>query len=141
MKTVKEIAFDLEVSQVTVYNHIKKLDKELKGNIFKVQGVTKLDDEGIRQLKISMGLIQVPQVKEYVSTEDIIKDISDLVTEMVSDNIKQDILKAATDTKKDYEDLSIQIKQLEEQNRALMELIEDKQGKTLLGRLRGLFKG
>ena len=30
MKTVKEIAFDLEVSQVTVYNHIKKLDKELK---------------------------------------------------------------------------------------------------------------
>ena len=29
MKTVKEIALDLEVSQVTVYNHIKKLDKKL----------------------------------------------------------------------------------------------------------------
>ena len=51
MKTVKEIALDLEVSQVTVYNHIKKLDKELKGNIFKRQGVTHIDDEGIRDRK------------------------------------------------------------------------------------------
>jgi Mn-dependent DtxR family transcriptional regulator len=48
MKRVKEIASMLEVSQVTVYNHLKKLDDELKGNIFKKKGVIYVDDEGIR---------------------------------------------------------------------------------------------
>jgi len=108
MKTVKEIALDLEVSQVTVYNHIKKLDKELKGNIFKRQGTTYIDDEGIRQIKISMGLIQVPVVKENIGIEEVIKDISDLVTENVSANIKQ-------------------IQDLKEQNNQLIKLVQEQQ--------------
>ena len=118
MKTVKEIALDLEVSQVTVYNHIKKLDKELLGNIFKRQGTTVIDDEGIRLIKISMGLIQVPVVKEIVSMEEIIKDISSLVTENVSANIKRD-----------YEVLEQQIHDLKKQNELLIELVKEQQEK------------
>ena len=116
MKTVKEIALDLEVSQVTVYNHIKKLDKELKGNIFKRQGTTYIDDEGIMQSKISMGLIQVPVVKENIGIEEVIKDISDLVTENVSANIKQDMDK-----------LQQEVQDLKEQNRLLIELVQEQQ--------------
>lgn len=116
MKTVKEIALDLEVSQVTVYNHIKKLDKELKGNIFKRQGTTYIDDEGIRQIKISMGLIQVPVVKENIGIEEVIKDISDLVTENVSANIKQDMDK-----------MEQEIQDLKEQNNQLIKLVQEQQ--------------
>lgn len=122
MKTVKEIALDLEVSQVTVYNHIKKLDKELKGNIFKKQGTTYLDDEGIRLIKISMGLIQPPVVKENIGIEEVIKDISDLVTENVSANIKQDI-----NNKMDK--LEQEIQDLKEQNRILIELMQEQKEK------------
>ena len=118
MKTVKEIAFDLEVSQVTVYNHIKKLDKELKGNIFKKQGTTYLDDEGIRQLKISMGLIQAPVVRENISMENIINDISDLVTENVSANINNKMDK-----------LEQQIQDLKEQNKLLIEIMKEQKEK------------
>lgn len=118
MKTVKEIALDLEVSQVTVYNHIKKLDKELKGNIFKRQGVTHIDDEGIRQIKISMGLIQAPVVKENIGIEEVIKDISDLVIENVSANIKQDMDK-----------MEQEIQDLKEQNELLIELVQEQQKK------------
>lgn len=141
MKTVKEIALDLDVSQVTIYNHIKKLDKELKGNIFKKQGVTHLDNEGIRQIKISMGLIQVPQVKEYVSTEQIVNDISKQVTDSITENITDLVTEIITDNLKiDYDLLQEQIKQLQEQNEQLINLIESNQSKTLLERLKGLFK-
>lgn len=126
MKTVKEIALDLEVSQVTVYNHIKKLDKELKGNIFKRQGTTYIDDEGIRQIKISMGMIQAPVVKENISMNEIIENISDLVTENVSANIKQDMDK-----------LEEQIQELQKQNKLLIEMMqEQKQKKSIFNLFR-----
>lgn len=122
MKTVKEIALDLEVSQVTVYNHIKKLDKELKGNIFKKQGTTYLDDEGIRQIKISMGLIQAPVVKENIGIEEVIKDISDLVTEQVSENISANI-------KNEMQDLREQVLELQKQNKLLIEMMQEQKEK------------
>lgn len=118
MKTVKEIALSLSVSQVTIYNHIKKLDKELLGNIFKKQGTTFIDDEGIRQIKISMGLIQAPVVKENISMENIINDISDLVTENVSANINGKMDK-----------LEQEIQDLKKQNELLIELVKDQQEK------------
>lgn len=133
MKTVKEVALDLDVSQVTIYNHIKKLDKELKGNIFKKQGVTHLDNEGIRLIKISMGLIQVPQVKEYVSTEQIVNDISKQVTDSITERITDNL-------KNDYDVLQEQIKQLQEQNEQLINLIQSNQSKTLLERFKGVFR-
>ena len=113
MKTVKEVAFNLEVSQVTIYNHIKKLDHELKGNIFKKQGKTFIDDEGVKQIKISMGLVDPLVVKENVSMENIIDEISNLVTENVSANIKDDM-----------EVIKNQMNDLQEQNKLLIELVE-----------------
>lgn len=127
MKTVKEIALDLEVSQVTVYNHIKKLDKELKGNILKRQNTTLIDDEGIRLIKISMGLIQPPVVKEKISMNEIIENISDLVSENVSAQVKQDM-----------EKLEEQIQELQKQNKILIEMMqEQKEKKSIFN----LFKG
>lgn len=123
MQTVKEIALNLNVTPVTVYNHINKLDKELQGNIFKKKGVTYLDDEGIRQIKISMGLIQVPVIKKNVSMENIIQDM----TEQITVNLKEDI----TDLKKQVEELTEQNKvlfELKEQNKELIELLKE-QGK------------
>lgn len=129
MKTVKEIALDLDVSQVTVYNHINKLNDELKGNIFKKQGVTHLDSEGIKQLKISMGLIQIPTVKENISMEEIIQDISNNVTKEITRSFE-----------KDFVDLQEKIETLEKQNQSLIKLMEDKQKEKLLDKIKGLFR-
>lgn len=129
MKTVKEVALELEVSQVTVYNHLKKLDKELKGNIFKMKGATHLDNEAIKQIKISMGLLQVPTIKKNISSEEIIAEISNNVAEQVSNKIK-----------KDYEELRDQVEELREQNNYLIDLIKDKQKKTILQKMKGLFR-
>ena len=76
MKTVKEVSDQLGVSQVTVYNHIKKLNKEIKGNIKKLKGVTHINQEGIKQLEISMGISHLPTVKQDISIESIIEEIS-----------------------------------------------------------------
>jgi polyhydroxyalkanoate synthesis regulator phasin len=121
VRTVKEIAIDLEVTIQTVYNHIKKNEKELKGCTFKSQGTTLIDDEGIRIIKESMGLIQPPTVKEKISMENIINDISDLVTENVSANINNKMDK-----------LEQEIQDLKEQNKLLIELMqEQKQKKSI----------
>lgn len=129
MKTVKEIALDLEVSQVTVYNHIKKLDKEIKGNIYKKKGITHLDDEGIRQLKISMGLLPISTVEKNISMENIIDDISNQVTEQLSDNIKSD-----------YEALKNEVQEISKQNQRLIELLEEKQNKSFIDKIKEIFK-
>ena len=118
MKPVKEIALKLDVSQVTVYNHINKLRDEIKAHIYNVKGATYLDDEGIRQLKISMGLIQVPEVKQNISMNNIIDEISNTVSENITNNIK-----------KDYEDLRKEVKELKDQNEKLISLIESKEKK------------
>ncbi len=116
MRNVKEIAADLGVTIQTVYNHINKNEKELQGCIFKQQGVTYLDDEGIRIIKISMGLIQAPVVKENIGIEEVIKDISDLVTENVSANIKQDMDK-----------LQQEVQDLKSQNELLIKMLQNQQ--------------
>ncbi len=118
MKTVKELAYDLGVTQQTIYNHLKKVDKELKGNIFKKQSTTYINEEGIKQIKISMGLIQVPMVKQDFSIENIINDISSLVTENISANIDLKMGK-----------LEQEIHELKEQNKLLIELVKEQQEK------------
>lgn len=118
MKSVKDVSLELEVSTTTVYNHINKLKDEMKAHIYNVKGATYLDDEGIRQLKISMGLIQVPEVKENISMNNIIDEISNSVSENITNNIK-----------KDYEDLRKEVRELKDQNEKLISLIESKEKK------------
>lgn len=121
MKSVKDVSLELEVSTTTVYNHINKLKDEIKAHIYNVKVATYLDDEGIRQLKISMGLIQVPEVKENISMNNIIDEISSSVSENITNNIK-----------KDYEDLRKEVRELKNQNKKLISLIEEKEKKFLL---------
>lgn len=137
MKKIKEIAELLDVSQVTVYNHIKKIDDKLQGHIFKEQGATHLDDEGIRQLKISMGLIQVPTVQEYTSLDDLIQGISSLVNESIEKSIKDH-----------YQGLERELEGLRQQNQKLIELIEKREAeieleknKSFKNKIRDFFKG
>lgn len=118
MKSVKDVSLELEVSTTTVYNHINKLKDEIKAHIYNIKGSTYLDDEGIRQLKISMGLIQVPEVKENISMNNIIDEISSSVSENITNNIK-----------KDYEDLRKEVRELKDQNEKLISLIESKENK------------
>lgn len=149
MKDIKEISLMLGVSRVTVYNHLKKLEKEIEVHSFKKKGTTYIDDEGIRLLKISMGLIEVPTIKEDISMEDIVNDISsqvlinlkDDVINQVSDNLKNDIT-SLVDSKmnKLNDDLERKLEILEEQNRKLVELLEEKQDKGFISRLKKLFK-
>lgn len=91
MRTVKEIAMDLNVTIQTIYNHIKKNEKELKGNIAKIQGITYLDDEGIRIIKESMGLIQPPLTKQDIGIEEIIENISKQVTDRIREEIRKEM--------------------------------------------------
>lgn len=133
MKTVKEVAYLLGVSQVTIYNHLKKNEKELKGNVVKKQGVTHIKDEGIRQLKISLGMLEVPEVKENISMEQVIDEIAS--------SVKDDI-------KKDYGSIQEELKEVKEQNQDMKEqlnnlielLQEEETEKSLWERIKDIFK-
>lgn len=118
MKSVKDVSWKLGVSTTTVYNHINKLKDDIKAHKFNIKGITYLDDEGIRQLEISMGLLKVPEVRENITMDNIIDEISNSVTENITINIK-----------KDYEDLRKEVKELKDQNEKLISLIESKDKK------------
>ena len=118
MKSVKDVSWNLGVSTTTVYNHINKLKDDIKAHKFNIKGITYLDDEGIRQLEISMGLLKVPEVRENITMDNIIDEISNSVTENITINIK-----------KDYEDLRKEVKELKDQNEKLISLIESKEKK------------
>ena len=118
MKSVKDVSWNLGVSTTTVYNHINKLKDEIKAHKFNIKGITYLDDEGIKQLEISMGLLKVPEVRENITMDNIIDEISNSVTENITINIK-----------KDYEDLRKEVKELKNQNEKLISLIESKDRK------------
>ena len=137
MKDIKDIASILNVSRVTVYNHLKKLDKEIEAHTFKKKGVTYVDDEGIKLLKISMGLIELPTIRENISIGNIVDDISS----MVSDNLKDDISSLIASSLEEYnQDLKKEMEALKEQNNKLIELLEEKESKSFLSKLKNLFK-
>jgi len=48
---VNEVAEELKVSKVTIYNKIKSLNKELKSHLHKVKGVTYVDEKGFNLIK------------------------------------------------------------------------------------------
>ncbi len=132
MKSIKDVSLILDVSTTTVYNHIKKLGKEIKPYLFNVKGTTYLNDEGIRQIKISMGLLEVPTVQENISMEDITDAIS---------------LKVTNSIKEDYKSLQGEIKEVREENKAileqnklLIEMMQDKETRSILDKLKDLFK-
>lgn len=88
MNDIKTIALNLNVTKQTIYNHVKKNNKELKNHIFKMGGTTFIDDEGVLVLKRSMEMIAPPVTQyENFTMEDIINQI----TNSVSENIRVDL--------------------------------------------------
>lgn len=143
MYTVKEIADILDVSLVTVYNHLKKNEKELKGSISKKKGVTYIKDEGLKVLKVSLGIIEIPTIeKKEMTTYDLIDEISLNITNNVKkdyEDLKEDIKSNKDNLKKELEEVKEQNKVIQEQNQRLIELLEDKE-KGFIGKLKDLFK-
>lgn len=125
MYTVKELAEKLDVSQTTIYNHLQKNDKELRGQITKKKGITYIKEEGLNILKVSLGIIQVPTIKENVSLDESIKKIYDLLQ---------------ADTNKKFDDLQEELKEIKEQNKILIDMIQDKEKKSFKDKLKDLFK-
>lgn len=129
MRDIKTIASELDVTVQTVYNHLNKNKSKLKGNLFKQNGINMLDDEGVRILKESMGLIEVPMQTEYVTTEAIVEDISTRVSRTVADSIIDEIsLRVATkitgDIHEDYKEVGMELAELRAQNEQLMKMIQ-----------------
>lgn len=54
VKRVADIAEELGVTKVTVYNHIKRLSKEIKDNIYNEEGVKVVDNKGFLMIKASV---------------------------------------------------------------------------------------
>lgn len=135
MYSVKEVSETLEVSRQTIYNYLNELSKELQGHIFKIKGRTLIDDEGVKQIKIKMGLIQVPVVQEEtISIDNIVESIKEGLMEEIraeNDKLKEEI----RDIKKE---LYKEIQELKEQNIKLIEtveVVEKQQKKSFIDRI------
>lgn len=136
MKDIKTISLELNVSRQTVYNHISKNDKELKGCILKKQGVTFLTNEGVRILKESMGLIKAPKIQQNIGMEEIIEQISENVQDKIKESmlvVKEDIVLQVEDSKKsitenikeDYTRLEKELEEVKKQNEVLINMLKD----------------
>lgn len=132
MKTVKEVAELLNVSYQTVYNHMNKNEVEMIGCIFKKLGTTHINQDGIDILKKSMGLIQLPTVKENIDMEQVIEMISDRVADTLKgqmEEVKDEVIKVSEGSSKDYESLKSEIELLKEQNELLLKIINEMNSK------------
>lgn len=149
MYDIKTIALNLDVTVQTIYNHLKKNDKEIKHHIFKRKGTTYIDDEGLIIIKKSMGLIQVPTIQEDVAIENIIEDISIQVSNNIKNELLNDLNALITERENQlqqhFEDkleslkdeiISKHQEQLEIENNKLMNYIsKSREKKNLLSRL------
>ena len=124
--SVKELSEKLEVSRQTVYNYLKECSKDLEGHIFKNKGITFVDEEGLKIIKISMGLIQVPVIQE--SDMDL-NDIAEILKSGLLEELRSDSLEMRKEHKQDMEDmkteLSQEIQELKTQNEMLLQSLED----------------
>ncbi len=119
--SVKDVAVKLEVTRQTVYNHIDKNIEQLKGEIKKIQGTTYLTGEGVRILKQSMGLLQVPVKNETVELDAIMKELKD----SINYNVKESMENVREDIKKDNEKLENELAEVKKQNEILIKKIDD----------------
>lgn len=101
MNDIKTIALNLNVTKQTIYNHVKKNYKELKSHIFKMRGITYIDDEGVLILKRSMEMIDPPVTQyENFTMEEVINQISDSVRE----NMKTDLQELLADHERNIQE-------------------------------------
>ncbi len=126
MYSVKDISESLDVSRQTVYNYLKEHSSELKDHTIKQKGTTYITDEGLKLIKIAMGLIQVPMIQENdISIGNIVEDIKEgLMEEIRAENLKQQEV-----FKQIQESLNKEIQEVKKQNEKLIEMMEQNQNK------------
>lgn len=135
MYTVKEVADLLEVSQTTIYNHLKKNEKALKGYVSKKQGATYIKDEGLRVIKISLGLIEVPVIVEENKSYE---DMRDEISLQVVNSIKENYTDLKETIKNNDDEVQRELKEIKEQNKILIDMIQEK--KSFIDKVKGLFR-
>lgn len=122
---VKVLAELLSCSRQTVYNHIQKNKKKLTGHIKKIDRTTFFDNEGIEIIKMSMGLIEPPEV---VVIEEDAMDKQELLA---------DIVNSVREANKDDMDMvRLELDEVKKQNQLLLdkmdELIKEQKNKQSL---------
>ena len=121
----------LDVSYQTVYNHMNKNENDMVGTIYKKLGTTHINQDGIDILKKSMGLIQVPTVKENIDMEEIIVMISD----RVALEFKEEMKEYKEQQEIHNEELKKEMKLLQEQNQKLLDKMQEESNKSFFERL------
>lgn len=145
MKSVKELAEILNVSQPTIYNHLKKDNEELQNHIVKKKGVIHLADSGIKELKISLGILKEidldeedEEIKELEDEglviqekglEVILEDMSSRIAYMNEEQVG--LIEGLNELKKQNEDIK-------EQNKILIKLITESKNQTFWNKLKAL---
>lgn len=135
--TIKEAAEALGVSVDTVRRRIK--DNKVKA--WKIEGIYGpqwvIDSDSLAEYQ---QVVDVVPVKYNMDPNKLIDSIRQTVEEAAAQGTKKGILEAMEENKQDYTELKKQIILLQEQNESLTRLIRDKQGKTMLGKLKAFFK-
>ena len=153
MKKVAEVADELGVSRVTVYNHIKRLSKEIKDNVYNDEGVKVVNNKGFLMIKASVE--GKDDLKFYLKDnskkeEDYYSDKEKEALKELKDTLKEEIKRL----EKELEVKNEQIKRLNGQLESFHMMIRSKeekiyqlegeveeQNKSILDRFKDFFRG
>lgn len=134
--TIKEAAEALGVSVDTVRRRIR--DNKVKA--WKIEGTYGpqwvIDSDSLAEYQ---QVVDVVPVKYNMNPDTLVNSIRQTVQEAAAEGTKKGILEAMEENKQDYEKLQSQIEELQEQNKALINLVQGNQNKTLLQKFKGLF--
>lgn len=139
MYRVVEVAEELKVSKVTIYNKLKEYSKELKPHLNKLKGITYINYEGLEIIRKSLDLneevkkVKIDSSEEYndfndkVDNEENLKEFKEL-TRMHLNDLKDQICML-------QKELDIKNEQLERKDKLLENfqvLLKKEKEKTLL---------
>ncbi len=69
MKTIKQLSTEFGISKEAIYKKLKfQLKNELMGHIFKVEGVTRIDEEGELLIKRSIHRERRTAIENVIGT-------------------------------------------------------------------------
>lgn len=153
MKKVSEVAELLGVTRQTVYNHIKKLDKDIKEYVYSNEGAKIIDNKGFLMIKASIE--GKDDLKFYLKEnskkeQDYHSDREKETLKELKDTLKEEIKRL----EKELEVKNEQIKRLNGQLESFHMMIRSKeekiyqlegeveeQNKSILDRFKDFFRG
>lgn len=112
IKRVSDVADELGVSRVTVYNHIKRLSKEIKEYVYNDEGVKVIDDKGIKMIKASIE--NKEDLQFYFTDED--EKSEDTENDNVKELLKEQVNILKEEVKRLEKELETKNKQIDRLN-------------------------